>query len=234
MTKPHRLHGPDRTKESVMPDEFDKDFWECRYRAHSGGHDGGGPNPTLVTEAGELAPGLALDAGCGHGADATWLASRGWQVTAVDVSSTALAHAREQAASPRNDVVASRIDWVVADFAVWSPTEECFDLVTSHYVHVPKAEHEVFLRRLAAAVAPGGSLLVVGHDASGLHGGTLGSAPEAYIAAVRSRPCSILLSGTSASPRPGLDRSRALMPRRDSPRCRPASAQKTVTWRVPP
>ncbi len=62
-----------------MPDEFDKDFWECRYRAHSGGHDGGGPNPTLVTEAGELAPGLALDAGCGHGADATWLASRGWQ-----------------------------------------------------------------------------------------------------------------------------------------------------------
>lgn len=164
-----------------MSDEFDREFWEGHYRGHPGAHDGG-PNPSLVTEAGDLAPGRALDAGCGHGADALWLASRGWWVTAVDVSPTALAHARDRAASHGDDV-ASRIDWVEAELAAWSPPEECFDLVTSHYVHVPAADRDAFVRRLAAAVAPGGSLLVVGHDASGLHEGAHGSAPEAYVTA---------------------------------------------------
>ena len=165
-----------------MSDEFDKEFWEGHYRGHAGaGHDGS-PNPSLVTEVGDLAPGRALDAGCGHGADALWLADRGWRVTAVDVSSTALADARDRAASHVDDL-GSRIDWVEADLASWSPPEQHFDLVTSHYVHVPAADRVAFFRRLAAAVAPGGSLLVVGHDASGLHEGAHGSAPEAYVTA---------------------------------------------------
>ena len=165
-----------------MSDEFDKEFWEGHYRGHRGARHGGSPNPSLVTEAGDLAAGRALDAGCGHGADALWLASRGWRVTGVDVSPTALSDAQDRAASYGGDV-ASRIDWVEADLASWSPPEECFDLVTSHYVHVPAADREAFVRRLAAAVALGGSLLVVGHDASGLHEGAHGSAPEAYVRA---------------------------------------------------
>lgn len=165
-----------------MPDEFDKEFWEGHYRGHPGAHDGGGPNPSLVTEAGNLPPGRALDAGCGHGADALWLASCGWQVTAVDVSPTALAYARDRAGSYGDDV-ASRIDWAEVELEAWLPPEACFDLVTSHYVHVPAGDRETFVRRLAAAVAPGGSLLVVGHDASGLHEGAHGSAPEAYVTA---------------------------------------------------
>jgi len=168
-------------KQSAVSDEFDKEFWEGHYREHPGAHHGGSPNPSLVTEAGALAPGRALDAGCGHGADAVWLASRGWRVTAVDVSPTGLAHARDGAGTDVD--VASRIDWVEADLASWSPPEEYFDLVTSHYVHVPASDREAFVRRLAAAVAPGGSLLVVGHDASGLHEGAHGSAPEAYVTA---------------------------------------------------
>ena len=161
---------------------FDKELWEGHYRGHAGAGHGSSPNPSLVTEAGDLAPGRAMDAGCGHGADALWLASRGWRVTAIDVSSTVLSDARDRAAS-YGDEVASRIDWVEADLASWSPPEQRFDLVTSHYVHVPADDREAFVRRLAAAVAPGGSLLVVGHDASGLHEGTHGSAPEAYITA---------------------------------------------------
>lgn len=105
-----------------MPDEFDKEFWEGHYRGHPGAHDGGGPNPSLVTEAGNLPPGRALDAGCGHGADALWLASRGWQVTAVDVSPTALAYARDRARSYGDDV-ASRIDWAEVELAAWLPPE---------------------------------------------------------------------------------------------------------------
>ncbi len=165
-----------------MSDEFGKEFWEGHYRGHRGDHHGGGPNPWLVTEAGDLAPGRALDAGCGHGADALWLAAHGWRVVAVDVAPTALSDARNRAKAHGDDV-AGRIDWVEADLASWSPPEGCFDLVTSHYVHVPAAAREAFVGRLAAAVSMGGTLLVVGHDASGLREGAHGSAPEAYVRA---------------------------------------------------
>ncbi len=164
-----------------MSDEFDKEFWESHYRDHAAACQAR-PNPHLAAEVGDLSPGTALDAGCGEGADAIWLASRDWQVTAVDLSPTALHRARERAESHGGDV-STRIDWVEADLAAWSPPEERFDLVTSHYVHVPAALRVAFVRRLVAAVAPGGSLLVVGHDTSGLHEGAHGSAPEAYITA---------------------------------------------------
>jgi len=164
-----------------VPDEFDKEFWEGHYRGHPGAHDGGGPNPSLVTEAGNLPPGRALDAGCGHGADALWLASRGWQVTAVDVAHRAGVRLGPRRVIRRRRREPDRLGRV--ELAAWLPPEACFDLVTSHYVHVPAGDRETFVRRLAAAVAPGGSLLVVGHDASGLHEGAHGSAPEAYVTA---------------------------------------------------
>lgn len=48
-----------------MFEEFGKAYWEERYRGHAAAYDGR-PNPQLVAEAGELAPGTALDAGCGE------------------------------------------------------------------------------------------------------------------------------------------------------------------------
>jgi 2-polyprenyl-3-methyl-5-hydroxy-6-metoxy-1,4-benzoquinol methylase len=48
-----------------------------------------------------LTPGTALAAGCGGGAEAIWLASDGWHITAVDISSEALACAAERAATSR-------------------------------------------------------------------------------------------------------------------------------------
>ncbi|MFE9688967.1 class I SAM-dependent methyltransferase [Micromonospora sp. NPDC005806] len=132
---------------------FDEAYWEERYR-HSAGH-GHGPNPQLTAEVGDLPPGTALDAGCGEGAAARWLASRGWRVTAVDIAATALQRAREQDRT-------GRIDWVQADLTTWTPAEQHFDLVCANYVH-PAGPRDVLFRRLAAAVAPGGTLLVVGH-----------------------------------------------------------------------
>jgi SAM-dependent methyltransferase len=161
-----------------MADEFDRAFWEGHYREHRGAHHRD-PSPSLVAEASGLAPGRALDAGCGQGADTVWLASRGWQVTAVDISPTALSDARERAAAHGDDV-ANRIVWVQADLASWSPPEGSFDLVTSHYVHVPATSRNAFVCRLAESVVPGGTLLFVSHDASGLQEGTHGTAPEAY------------------------------------------------------
>ncbi|WP_370613935.1 class I SAM-dependent methyltransferase [Mumia sp. Pv 4-285] len=144
-----------------MPETYDPQFWEARYRAHTPS-SANAANQPLVDAATDLSPGTALDAGCGVGNDAIWLASQGWTVTALDVAPSAVRRARERAAEAGGDVSA-RIDWRVADLTVWTPGSEHFDLVTSHYVHV-EAPYEDVVERLARAVAPGGTLLVVGHD----------------------------------------------------------------------
>ncbi|WP_144123602.1 class I SAM-dependent methyltransferase [Catellatospora sichuanensis] len=145
-----------------MTEEFSKAYWEGHYHGHGAGHRT--PNPHLVAEAAELTPGTALDAGCGEGAEAIWLAAQGWQVTAVDIADGALRNARAHAQAA-GDPVAARIDWLQADLSDWAPPVERFDLVCSLYVH-PTTSRESLADRLAAAVAPGGTLLIVGHHPS--------------------------------------------------------------------
>lgn len=144
---------------------FDRSFWEERWARALQGHAGTGlprsPNAHLVAELADLSPGLALDAGCGHGSDTLWLAARGWQVTAVDFSETALAHARSTAEAAGADV-AERIDWVEGDLSTWAPEPGRFDLVACLYVHVSGSVEET-VRRLATGVALGGTLFLVGH-----------------------------------------------------------------------
>ena len=120
----------------------------------------GRPNHQLVVEASGLPPGTALDAGSGEGGDALWLAHRGWRVTAVDFSTVALERAAAGAAAQG---LGDRIDWLHADLGTWTPPAGHFDLVTAHYLHATWADRPALFRRLAAAVAPGGTLLVVGH-----------------------------------------------------------------------
>lgn len=146
--------------------EFDAGYWEDRYRAASPPvrHS---PSPALAVEAAALVPGRALDAGCGLGADAIWLANRGWRVHALDIAATALTSAREAARSAGRDVE-ERIAWLHADVTAWDPGEQRFDLVSAQYVHVPGPVAEL-VRRLASWVVPGGTLLVAGHD--GAHDG---------------------------------------------------------------
>jgi SAM-dependent methyltransferase len=147
--------------------EFDAAYWENRYRSGAGASRRD-PSPSLLAEAADLPPGNALDAGCGWGADAMWLAARGWTVTAVDVSPAAVDQAR-QAADATDPHAAGRITWLPADLTTWEPAGR-FDLVTSHYVHVPGPQEALFAR-LASWVAPGGTLLVVGHGYTpGEHG----------------------------------------------------------------
>lgn len=142
---------------------YDRDFWERRWsKALSEHGDQVARRPAnghLVSEIGGLKPGLALDAGC---SDALWLAARGWKVTAVDFAAVALARGRAtaEAAGPG---IAGRIDWVEADLGTWAPEPERYDLVASSYVHVASSVTEM-VGRMAAAVAPGGMLLLVGHQ----------------------------------------------------------------------
>ncbi|WP_307815634.1 FAD-dependent oxidoreductase [Planobispora rosea] len=145
---------------------FEQDAWEERYRARPEIWSGR-PNPQLVAEAAGLAPGRALDVGSGEGADAVWLAERGWRVTAADISATALerAAARAERAGAQ---VAGRIDWVHADLRAEPPAEGAYDLVSSQFMHLPGEARRELFARLAAAVAPGGTLLIVGHHPSDL------------------------------------------------------------------
>jgi SAM-dependent methyltransferase len=122
----------------------------------------GKPNDLLVRYAADLSPGTALDLGCGEGGDALWLADRGWQVTAVDVSEVAL---RRGAAHAADAGVESRITWQRHDLAESFP-DGTFDLVSAQFLHSPVAEdgeREDVLRRALSAVAPGGVLLVGSH-----------------------------------------------------------------------
>ena len=130
---------------------------------------GAGPNRFLVTEVDGLPPGRALDLGCGEGRNAIWLAERGWEVTGVDFSEIGLAKAR-RLASQRGVEVA----WVRADLLAYQPEEGAFDLVIVMYIHLPAAQLADVMKRAGAALAPGGTLLVVGHDLLNLsqgHGG---------------------------------------------------------------
>lgn len=145
-------HGPDHA--------FDKDYWERHWQRSDGPENlhGVPPNPYLDREVGGLMPGTALDAGCGAGAEAVWLASRGWEVTAVDISAEALSRAAERAAASG---VGERVRWVEADLGVWEPGMR-FGLVTTHYAH-PEMPQLEFYERVAGWVSPGGTLLIVGH-----------------------------------------------------------------------
>lgn len=96
-------------------------------------------------------------------ADALWLASHGWQVTAVDISRVALERAAAQAAGIIPDVA-----WTRADLTVTPPPAGAFDLVSAQYFPLPRQPGHIALRGLLAAVAPGGTLLVAGHDLADL------------------------------------------------------------------
>ncbi|MGW3974369.1 class I SAM-dependent methyltransferase [Streptomyces ardesiacus] len=133
--------------------------WDHRYggpnRAWSGN-----PNGTLVHEVTALAPGRALDVGTGEGADALWLAERGWKVTATDISGNALARVRAEA--ERRGLAVNLVHGDANDPSPFAT--ETFDLVSLQYGSFKRTPDQRGLRSLLAAVAPGGTLLVVHHD----------------------------------------------------------------------
>jgi SAM-dependent methyltransferase len=135
---------------------MDQQYWDDKYRTQEQLWSGA-PNGLLVTEAADLPPGQALDLGCGEGGDALWLAGRGWLVTAIDISRIAL----ERAAAAADD---AKVSWTHADLTVSAPPAGAFDLVSALYFSLPRTADHRALHSLLAAVAPGGTLLVGGHD----------------------------------------------------------------------
>lgn len=139
-----------------------REFWDEFYSG-DGRVWSGKVNVQLAEITADLAPGRALDLGCGEGADAIWLAEDGWQVVAVDVSANALERA---CAAAQERQVISRIRFERHDLSTSFPAGR-FDLVSAQFLHSPvQLDREAALRRAADAVAVGGRLLIVDHAAA--------------------------------------------------------------------
>lgn len=147
--------------ESESPEDA-RAFWDARYGEREQIWSGAA-NQGLRDVVTGMAPGRALDLGCGEGADSIWLAEAGWHVTGIDISDTALS--RAHAAADARGIPDQQIDWMQVDLAQGFP-EGAFDLVSACFlaspIHLPRAD---VMRRAAGAVASGGTLLVVSHAA---------------------------------------------------------------------
>jgi SAM-dependent methyltransferase len=136
----------------------------------------GEPNGALVAEVAGLTPGRVLDVGCGEGADAVWLAARGWQVTAIDVSRVALERAEQHAREAGVEV-----QWQAAGLLDADLPPAGFELVSAQYPALLRTPDDDAERALLAAVAPGGTLLVVHHDMDAVHAHEADFDPAAYV-----------------------------------------------------
>ncbi|MCU1451418.1 MAG: putative methyltransferase, partial [Acidimicrobiales bacterium] len=133
--------------------------WDARYSERDGAMWSGRPNGRLVAEVGALTPRRVLDVGCGEGADAIWLAQRGWTVTAIDISDVAVSRARDAA-----QLNGAAVEWVCGDALQVPFSTRSFDLLSMQYPALPKAAGEAAARTLLDTVRPGGLLLAVYHD----------------------------------------------------------------------
>ncbi len=151
---------------------MDSEGWDERYAATELVWSKG-PNAFLANEVLDLAPGTALDLACGEGRNAIWLAKEGWQVTGVDFSPVGINKARRLAAVAELPEGGSVV-FEVGDATTWRPDGPGFDLVIIFYLHLPPAQRREAHLRAAEALAPGGTLLVVGHHRDNLERGVGG------------------------------------------------------------
>jgi SAM-dependent methyltransferase len=154
---------------------MEREQWDERYRADELIWKVE-PNRFLVEEVAGLVPGRALDLACGEGRNALWLAERGWQVTAVDFSAVGLEKARRLASERDLELLL-----VEADVLEWEPPAASFDLVIVMYLHLPATVRRRALQAAASGLAPGATLLVVGHDSTNLLEGVGGPQDPAVL-----------------------------------------------------
>ena len=148
----------------------DEQQWDSRYRGSEGVWSAA-PNPWVATTISRWFTGRALDLGAGQGPHSVWLAALGWEVTAVDSSATGIERGRGGA-----EDVGVQVDWVVADVRTWQPPAGVlFDLVLVAYA--PCGQD--VLARARDWLAPGGSLVVIGHG-SGILTGKVGDPSESH------------------------------------------------------
>jgi SAM-dependent methyltransferase len=131
--------------------------WDERYRDHD--HLWSvTPNLFVADRLGGTPPGRGLDLAAGEGRNSIWLASLGWDMTAVDFSEVAVDKGRAQSED---------VEFVVADVRTWEP-EQSFDLILIAYLHLTPPDYETVVRHAEGWLVPGGELFLIGHDVSNI------------------------------------------------------------------
>ena len=200
-------HEPEERQATT--DGMARSAWDERYRTAEWVWSLA-PNRFVAEQLAGLAPGRALDLACGEGRNALWLARQGWRVTAVDFSDVALDKGRERAAKDGLE-----LEWVAADLTAYVPEAGGFELVVIAYLHLLPHDLETVLRRAAEALAPGGTLFIIGHDVTNLAEGVGGPqdpnvlyTPEAVTApltALRIERAERVTRPVDGAPRPAID-----------------------------
>jgi 2-polyprenyl-3-methyl-5-hydroxy-6-metoxy-1,4-benzoquinol methylase len=144
---------------------MEKEEWDRRYRENDLVW-GWAPNELLAREVGDLHPGRSLDMACGEGRNAIWLASIGWKSTGIDFSSEGIKKGMQMA-----NQLGVEVEWLEADLRKWEPPESAYDLIVSLYVHMMPDEIGRVHRNAVTALAPGGTMIVIGHDLTNLTDG---------------------------------------------------------------
>lgn len=157
---------------------MDAGEWDARYAAAAAQAStvwSLGPNATIAELAAPWPPGRALDVAAGEGRNAIWLAEQGWQTTVLDFSEVATARAGELAEA-RLGAHADRVTTVTADVVDWPGWADAaaYDLVLVAFLHLLEAQRRAVHRLAAAAVQPGGRLVVLCHDRRNLAEGVGG------------------------------------------------------------
>ncbi len=145
-----------------------RSLWDARYEA-KGALWGAEPNQFLAEIAEVLEPGTALDLGCGQGRNSLWLASRGFEVTGLDLSSIAIEQAKAVAAELDLDASFESVD-----LTTWDPAGRVWDLVVLTYLHLSHERRPVVHAAARRAVAPGGRLVVIAHHLDNFENGVGG------------------------------------------------------------
>lgn len=164
-------HGSNARVAGWLNRSMDAQAWDERYAASELVWSRG-PNQFIETECADLAPGRAVDLACGEGRNAIWLASLGWDVSAVDFSHVALDKGRALAGD-------LDVDWVCADATAWTGSD--LDLAVVAYFQVPAAMRRTAVRNVVSSLRPGGTLVWVAHDSSNLTEGTGGPQDPAVL-----------------------------------------------------
>jgi SAM-dependent methyltransferase len=151
--------------------------WDARYAATDLVW-GSAPNRFVAAEFADEVPGRALDVACGEGRNAIWLATCGWRSTGIDFSTAAIERAARLAAEAG---VTDLVEFVVGDVVVGPLPLGPFDAVVVAYLQVTAEERRRALRNAAEVVAPGGVVIVVGHDSANLAEGVGGPQDPAVL-----------------------------------------------------
>jgi SAM-dependent methyltransferase len=132
--------------------------WDTRYNTEEYVF-GKRPNRFLIDCAAGLAPGKALCLGEGEGRNAVYLASLGWEVSAVDISPYGIEKA--QLLARQRGVSITTITTDLNDYTI---APNAWDLIITFFVHIPAEERARMHRKVIAGLRPGGTYILEGYS----------------------------------------------------------------------